>query len=78
MTDEELATCAAPDLELEAELNAMEAANPHLKAVGDRLRDLEAHLTGQHSQFGVHLNSLRRMRKARMKWRSPAPTEETP
>lgn len=60
-----------PDPELEAELERMEAADPKLKEVGDRLRDLEAHLRGQPSQFALHERSKRRMQKARMKWRSP-------
>ena len=79
MTDDEICALAMqPDPELEAELDRMEAVDPKLKAIGDRLRDLEAHISGQHSRYAVHLSSLRRMRKERMKWRSPAPTKETP
>lgn len=76
VTDDELIELAMlPDPELEAELDAMEAADPHLKVLGDRIRDLEAYLTGIHSAFGVHLASLRRMEAARAQWRSK---QETP
>lgn len=49
----------------------MEARDPELKAAGDRLRDLEAHLAGEPSRYGIRERSLRRLRKARMKWRKP-------
>lgn len=65
------ASCTAAAVELEQELDEMEAGDPALRAVGDRLRDLEAHLNGESSSYGIRQRSLRRLRKARMKWRSP-------
>lgn len=65
------ASCTRAAVELEQELDEMEAGDPVLRAAGDRLRDLEAHLNGASSRYGIRERSLRRLRKARMKWRSP-------
>lgn len=64
-------SCVSACAELEEKLLEMEAHDPKLKAAGDRLRDLELAIRGEHSRFGVHERSVRRIRKARMKWRSP-------
>lgn len=56
--------------ETEKVLDELEASDPKLKAAGDKLRDLEAYLRGDLSTHGIRERSLRRMRKARMKWRS--------
>lgn len=63
--------CTAAAVELEQELDDMEARDPALKAAGDRLRDLDRFLLGESSRYGIRSRSLRRLRKARMKWRSP-------
>lgn len=62
-------SCAEGLADLQAELDEMEANDPELKKSGDACRDLEAHLRGELSTFGIRQRSLARMRAARQEWK---------
>lgn len=63
---------ATSDEALQAALDELEASDPAVKAAGDKLRDTERWLRGDHSRLGIKLASYRRQRLARLRWRTAA------